>query len=501
MVRNILYYLENSADRFPNKKAFIGEQSSLTFQELKDSAQRIGTILADSIHKGQPVAVYMDKTPEAIAAFMGVVYAGGVYVPIDVSMPQRRVKIILDTLKTDVIIVDEQSQNKLDDLGFAGRSLNYNDIIDSEVDANKLNQIRKNHIDNDPLYIIFTSGSTGTPKGVVLSHRAVIDLAEWIGETFNFNNETVFGNQTPFYFDASVKEIYSTIRNASTTFIIPQTFFGFPKKLFPYLNEHKINTIAWATSAICIASNEKYFDQCCPQYLKTVFFAGEPMPVHQLNIWRHYLPNIQYVNLYGPTEAAVDSTFYIVNREFKDMDALPIGYPCANTDILILKDNILVSGNEIGEICIRGTSLSNGYYNNAEKTAEVFVQNPLQSAYPELIYRTGDMGYYNEYGEIMFAARQDDQIKHQGYRIELGEIETAISSINGIDRCCCLFDQSKDSIICIYAGTIDKKEVVIGISKIIPKYMWPTVYIKLDQLPLNLNGKIDRVQLKKEYIG
>lgn len=500
MVRNILTYLERSASLFADKIAFADEKESLTFSELEDRAKRIGSFLAGKIQKGTPVAVYMDKTPDAIAGFLGVVYGGGIYVPIDISMPERRVELILDTLQTNTIIVDEKSLKKVKDLNFSGNYFNYDEIVQAEADPDALNKLRSKSVDVDPLYIIFTSGSTGTPKGVVLSHRAVIDLAEWIGETFGFGPETVFGNQTPFYFDASVKEIYSTIRNAATTYIIPQKFFGFPGKLFPYLNENRINTIAWATSAFCIAASEAGFEQCCPQYLKTVFFAGETMPVHQLNIWRKYLPNVKYVNLYGPTEAAVDSTYYIVDREFRDTESIPIGYPCANTDVLILKDNALVEGNEIGEICIRGTSLANGYYNNPEKTAAVFVQNPLQKAYPELIYRTGDMGYYNDRGEIMFVSRQDDQIKHRGYRIELGEIETALSSVDGIERCCCLFDKNKDSILCIYTGSAERKQIVVSLSRLLPKYMWPDTYLRLDCMPMNLNGKIDRVKLKAEYI-
>ena len=501
MVRNILDYLENSADRFPNKKAFIGEQSSLTFQELKDSAQRIGTVIADSIHKGQPVPVYMDKVPEAIAAFMGIVYGGGVYAPIDVSMPQRRAEMIFETLNCDLIISDEQNIEKLKTYNYNGKIVLYSDLTKTAIDKEKLKKVYNQTIDFDPLYIIFTSGSTGNPKGVVQTHRAVIDFTEWFGNTAHFDDTCIFANQPPFYFDMSVKDIYGTLRNGATDYIVPQKLFSFPTKIFTYLNENKINTLTWATSAVCLCANEQAFQKECPKYVRAVCFGGEAMPVKSLNVWRKYLPDAMFMNMYGPTETAVDCTYYIIDREFKVTEHLPAGRPCYNTDILILKDNQPAKKNEVGEICVRGSSLALGYFNNPEKTSEVFIQNPLQKAYPELIYRTGDLGYYNEAGEIMFSARKDDQIKHMGFRIELGEIETALNSIDGISRCCCLFDREKDKIICVYSGESEKKDIILELNKLIPKYMFPNVYIKLDEVPLTANGKIDRIQLKKEYIG
>ncbi len=499
-ITNALTYLECSAQRFPDKIAFVDVNGSFTYDELLHNTKSIGSALAKKLSIGKPVAVYMEKSIQQVAAFFGVVYAGCCYAPVDAAMPLRRVEVILETLDTNVIIVDEKTAEKVKQLNYTGQVYLYDKLAAHEIDECALNKIRHTVIDCDPLYIIFTSGSTGVPKGVVLSHRAVIDLTEWLTDTFGFNSDTIFGNQTPFYFDASVKDLYSTIKNGATLHIIPQQLFGFAWKLFPYLNENRINTIAWATSAVCIAAEESSFEKECPKHLRTVIFAGEAMPVRQLNIWRKYVPNAMYVNLYGPTEAAVDSTYYIVDREFKDTDSLPIGYPCRNMGVMILNGDKPVEGNEIGEICVRGTALANGYYRNWKKTSEVFVQNPLQTAYPELIYRTGDMGYYNERGEIMFAAREDDQIKHRGYRIELGEIETALSSVSGIVRCCCLFDKAQDKILCIYQGSAERKQIILEIGNLIPKYMWPNVFIKLDELPFNLNGKIDRVKLKEAYI-
>lgn len=499
MIRNVLEYLERSAGRLGEKTAFADENTELSFARVTELAKRIGSALAAFGTDKLPVGVYMEKTPQALTAFFGAVYSGRCYSPIDAQMPAKRVEQILNTLDTDYLIVDRQTAEKLGAIDYHGRVLLYDELIRTEIDEGLLARVRRTAIDTDPLYIIFTSGSTGVPKGVVLSHRAVIDLAEWLGDTFGFNEETVFGNQTPFYFDASVKDIYSTIRSGATLRIIPHQLFAFTKKLFAYLNEKKINTILWATSAMCIAEGDGPFESNLPAGLKTIVFAGEAMPIHHLNLWRKWLPDATYANLYGPTEAAVDSTFYIVDRDFDETESLPIGSACRNMEILILNGDRPVEGSEVGEICIRGTALANGYYRDPEKTASVFVQNPLQTAYPERIYRTGDMAYYNERGEIMFASRRDDQIKHRGYRIELGEIETAVSSVPGITRCCCLFDKAADKIVCVYSGPATKKEIILEIGKYVPKYMWPNSFVQLDALPMNLNGKIDRTRLKAEY--
>ncbi len=375
------------------------------------------------------------------------------------------------------------------------------DIVEAGgIDEGALARVRRFAIDCDLLYVIFTSGSTGYPKGVGVSHRAVIDFVEWLSKTTHMDSTCVFGNQAPFYFDMSVKDIYSTLKHGATDYIIPRQLFNFPTEMFKYILQHGINTLAWATSAVCLVAKEESFEEVCPRTVRGVFFGGEAMPLKTLNLWRKYLPDAMYMNMYGPTETAVDCTYHIVERDRDYQGGLPAGLPCENTGILILNGDRPVKDGEIGEICVRGTSLANGYYNDPEKTAGVFVRNPLQRAYPELIYRTGDNGYYNERGEIMFASRKDDQIKHMGYRIELGEIETALSEIGGVERCCCLFDKPGDKIVCIYTGAATRKEILLELKKYVPKYMWPNKFIQLAEMPLNINGKIDRTGLKAAYI-
>ena len=302
--------------------------------------------------------------------------------------------------------------------------------------------------------MLFTSGSTGIPKGVTVSHKSVIAYACWVKTAFGFDENTIFGNQTPFYFSMSVLDIFQTLCNGATLYIIPKVLFSFPIRLLEYLNEHSINTIYWVPTALCQVANTRALEKRKPETLKKVLFAGEVMPAKQLNVWRKMLPDALYANLFGPTETTDICCYYVLGREIADTESVPIGYACRNTDLLILdEDDLPVSGHDIGELCVRGSILASGYYRNPEKTAEVFVQNPVNPDYPEIIYRTGDLVHVNERKELIYDSRKDFQIKHLGHRIELGEIEAVASGAEGVDRVCCLYHKEQKQIILFYTGT------------------------------------------------
>ena len=497
-MKNILEYLELSAQKYYTKIAFTDENNSITYGECVERSKKVGTQLLELNSKRQPIAVLLDKNVESLTCFFGVVYSGNFYVVIDSFMPKDRIEKIFESLKPIAMISDYAHQELAQSLHH--KVYYYEDLLNVDIDEDSLKQVRNRMIDTDPLYALFTSGSTGMPKGAVVSHRNVINYALWYKETFDINEETKFGSQTPFYFSMSVSDVYSTIIAGATLHIIPKKLFSFPIKLIEYMNEKQVNTIYWVPSALCIVANLKVLNYADLEYVNKVLFAGEVMPTKQLNYWMDKLPNAMFANLFGPTETTDICTYYIVDRKFNDDEVLPIGKACNNCDVFLLDENDEeVLDDREGELCVRGSFLALGYYNNDEKTREAFVQNPLNKAYPEMIYRTGDLVKYNENGELIYITRKDFQIKHMGYRIELGEIEAAVNSLEKIQSCAVIFDDKKDKIVLIYTGKIDDKGIMEGISNKIPHYMYPNVIVKVKMMPYNQNGKIDRKWLNGHY--
>lgn len=501
-MKNVLEFIENSAKNFPDKVAFSDESNSITYIELLKISKTIGTALVKKNNtKNKPIAVFLDKTVFALTAFFGTVYSGNFYTVIDSMMPADRISTIFESLHPVAIITDNEHLKIAESIENCGEIILLEDALRQQIDDKKLAEIRSNSIDTDPLYSLFTSGSTGVPKGTVVSHKNVIAYSEWVSETFDITSETIFGSQTPFYFSMSVLDVFSTIRNGATFHIIPKKYFSFPIKLLEYVRDREVNTIYWVPSALSIVANWKALDYVELPKLKKVLFAGEVMPTKQLNMWIKKRPDIFYANLYGPTETTDICTYYVVDRKFKDDETLPIGKHCNNCDVMILtEDNRLAEVGEEGELCARGSFLAMGYYNNPEKTKEVFVQNPLNTAYPEIIYKTGDLVKLNEKGEIIYISRKDYQIKHMGYRIELGEIEAAAGSIEKIKTCVCIYNESEDKIVFIYEGSkMTDSELMNKLSEKLPVYMRPNVIKRIKQIPYNQNGKIDRKLLKQTY--
>ncbi len=500
MHKTIFKYLEETALKYPHKIAFSDNKREINYEEFVNESKLLGTNILKYNIFNKPVAIYLDKNISCLVSMIGINYSGNFYTVIDNKMPLDRIDSIFSTLKPSLIITDNKNILKLNDLKYKSNILIIDELKGS-INQKLLDNVYDKIIDTNSMYILFTSGSTGVPKGVVINHRATISYINWFNKTFNINNKTIFGSQTPFYFSMSVSDIFSTITSGATFHIIPKVNFSFPVKLIEYLNEKKINTIYWVPSALCIVANFKTFDVIKPKYLNKILFAGEVMPMKQLNIWIKNLPDAEFANLFGPTETVDICSYYKVNRKFKDSDTLPIGNYCDNCDLMVINEkNELVTEDEEGELYVRGSFLASGYYNNPAKTKEMFIQNPLNNSYPELVYKTGDIVKYNKKGELEYVTRKDFQIKHMGYRIELGEIESSINSIKDVDSCVSIYDTDNDRIILFYvSNNLDEMKILNLVKKKVPNYMWPQEVIKLSSMPYNSNGKIDRKKLTNEY--
>lgn len=502
MQTNILEYLEATAPRLPQKTALSDGRESLCFSSLLLLSRTVGSALLRRGYRKEPIAILMQKHPNEIAAFLGCVYAGCYYVPLDPEMPPRRMEMILENVGARAVLTDAKGETVMKTLAFTGEILSYAQLSTEEEDASALEAIRREQIDTDPIYVVFTSGSTGVPKGVVACHRSVIDYTEALCEALPFSEASVFANQTPLYFDAPLKELMPMMKLGATVYFVPKMLFSFPTKLCDFLNEHRINTVCWVVSALTMISSLGVLESNPPRYLTTVAFGSEVFPPLQYRLWREAFPTAEFFNLYGPTEATGMSCFWRADRALEEGEAIPIGRPFRNTDLFLLTEKgQRAAQGEVGEICLRGTCVTLGYYNNPEKTGEAFVQNPLQSAYPELIYRTGDLGRYNSHGELVFLSRKDAQIKHRGHRIELGEIEAAAANCDLMQRACCCYDKARERIVLFYVGEIDEKALLGFLRGYLPRYMLPNCFVRLSAMPLTPNGKMDRKQLAERALS
>lgn len=509
MKNSVLCYLEETVKRYPDKTAFVDEDKSITFLELHNRALQVAHDLMEKYGKRkQPVLVYMPKTVESICCFMGVLYSGNFYTPTDIRFPFEKVSSIIETLHPEVIIGNTETLEKLQTNGVdANIKLINVDQINSSDEFHDSAELVDQILDTDPVYTFFTSGSTGTPKGVVITNHNIIDYTDWAVKTFDINQTTIMGNQSPFYFDISTQDIYSTLKSGATLAIIPVKAFSFPVLALKFIKEKHINFLYWVPSAFVNISNFKLLEKICLDEVHTIMFGGEVMPVKHMNYWKKYLPNLKMIaNVYGPTEATVNCTYYIVDRDFEDSDVLPLGKACENTGLMLLDENRqLIDQSKtgcMGELCVYGSSLSPGYWDDPDKTDEKYIANPLNTHYVERMYLTGDLVYYNDRGELVFAGRKDFQIKHMGYRIELGEIEAAALGIDGVEQACADYmKESKKIVLYVVAAKkeLNKEIVVEKLSNTIPKYMVPADVIMKKHFPLNDNGKVDRKVLHEEY--
>ena len=500
MMNNIIEYLENTAEYLGSKTAITDGDRRISFLDLLNKSKRIATGLYERVGHKEAVVICMEKSIEYIEAMLACAQLGIVYIPLDIMSPPMRRRQICDTVAARFIIC--RKEDRCLELSNEQVEVLYtDDLLEYEVVDAVLEERRKHILVSDPLYIVFTSGSTGRPKGIVATHFGIMCFIDAMAEEFPLTAEDSLANQVPFYFDASTKDIYLMCKCGCTMHIIPKKLFMLPKNLLEFLNEKQITTIIWAPSLLCMVANFKALEKVKPEYLKTVFFVGESMPAKQMNIWRAALPDVRFVNLYGATEVSGSSTYYIISRNISDTEMIPIGIPFRHLDVFLLddEDRVIDQPEVVGEICIRGSSLSLGYFGDFAKTKSVFVQNPLNKSFADIVYRSGDLGKYNRLHELVYVCRRDYQIKRMGQRIELGEIEAVIGSLKGVDRVCCLFEKETQRLMAIYSGESSVDGIKAELVSMLPAYMLPGEYHKVNMLPLNQNGKVDRIALSNIY--
>ena len=463
MISNILQYLDRAAQLWPDRVVLSGEDGDLTFRELRELADHVGSFLCRKGIFRQPVGIRMPRGTRAFAMSLGCVAGGCWFSFLDPQMPSLRAQKILDSLQPPGVIGDTWEAELL---------------LREPIDSAALSSVRQRSASCDPIYAVFTSGSTGEPKGVIGCHRAVIDYIENLCPVLKADADTVFGSHAPLYVDAWLKELFPALKYGGKMVLIPQRLFSFPVQLVQFLNGHKINTLCWVVSALTGVSGTGTLRTIRPEHLKTVAFASEVFPPEQLKLWREALPQTRFLNLYGPTEATGICCWHEVSGD--EEGPIPIGKPLANTEVFLHE----------GEICIRGDRLTLGYLGEDQGG---FTSDPR--GYPGRIYRTGDLGAWNEKGQLLFLGRKDSQIKHMGYRIELGEIEAAAWKLPGITGVGCVYLPEQKCLVLCYSGTPLPEELRQHLRQLLPKPMVPRRIRRMEILPRTPNGKLRRSAL------
>ncbi|MBW7570728.1 AMP-binding protein [Succinivibrio faecicola] len=454
--------------------------------------------------RNQRIGVFISKSIESTVADLAILLSGNVFVNLDTKNPVARLKSICDNCCLSIVIRKSASENV--EQFFSGDVLDYciDDIekidpydfsLNNSID-DFLNRNYFKNVDTDPFCIINTSGSTGIPKAVALTHKGFCDFTNAAKKSKIIDGPEIIGSLSPAYFDIYVFELCLLMDSGSTIVIIPENLSLFPLKILQMLHDMSVTYIFWVPTIMVNIANKDFLSYVNLPSLKKVWFAGEVFPTVKFRYWADKLPKTQFVNMYGPIEIHVDCLFYIVPHDFPIDRPIPIGKPFYNTDAIILNDdNLITEPNEEGELCIRGSSLALGYFNDKKKTESVFVQNPLNKYYPELIYRTGDIVKLDGSGNYCFVGRKDTLVKRLGYRIELSEIEhVALAKIENIKNACVIFNEKTNDLIMYYesAEPIDNSLLKKNFMSLFPRYMVPTKYCHCRELLKNPNGKIDR---------
>ncbi|SEE23267.1 amino acid adenylation domain-containing protein [Tenacibaculum sp. MAR_2010_89] len=478
----VLDMFRSKVEEFPNSIALVMEGKKLTYQELDARSDLWATHLMNlGVLKGSIVGLMMTRSLEMITGILGIMKAGGAYLPINVDQPLSRTHHMLEECKVSFVL------SNLNDLSEEIKA-NYSYLSSSVLDK-KLNVNKKELpvvTSDDAAYVIYTSGSTGNPKGVLVAYKGITNLNCFQREFFDIGTADRILQFSPYYFDASVEQIWLALTSGGKMVLIGREVLLDPTLFKNYLLENKITYLHSTPSFL----ENLPIDEL--PFLKIVISGGEKCTPSLAN---KFLGKSRFINEYGPTEGTVVSMAYEVLEKLNTN--VPIGRPIANTQAYILdKDLNLLPEGTIGELYIGGVHLAEGYVNNVTLTEERFIGNPFGKG---SLYKTGDLVKWLPEGDLEYLGRNDHQVKIRGYRIELGEIESVLEEVPSINQALVLahgtgVNKQLVAYLCCNE-VIEEQDIILLLSGMLPDYMVPLSYIYLDSFPLNANGKIDRKSL------
>ena len=500
-MEKIVELLQRDAAQYPDKTAVADRNTSYTFSQLKQAVGRIAAGLAEKFPGGEPfpVGVVTDRSAAVPVALLSAAAAGGFYVPLNPEYPAEKLAAIMEDAGVRLVIGAAAFEETLRGVGYAGEYLPMAELVEEALQQDGP-QLFFEAEDERPLVLIYTSGSTGKPKGVLKSHGSMRSFLQAYTDRFDFCADDVIGNQTPFSFDASAKDLYLMLAAGATLQILPTELFAMPTELIDYLNERKVTVAQWVPTVLAIVSKLRVLDMVKPQYLRMVLFVGETMPMKHLNRWRAALPEVRFVNLYGASELAGICCAYEVKGTFADDALLPLGATLNNCRLYLRKDGEPVTEpGTVGELYLQSPALALEYFKDPDRTRAAFFTADFGDG-PARTFKTGDLAQIDGTGALRFISRADSQFKHLGYRIEAGEIEAAAGALEGVQRCCCLYDEKKLRIVlfceCAEEAALSGRDIIELLRNKLPYYMLPGRVNILPALPIGSNGKVDRQQLK-----
>lgn len=526
MIRQLPDYLTRAAERDPDHLALVMGNDRLSYSELEAMTNRLARLLrAHGCRAGSRVCVVAAKTPWTIAGLIAVLKAGGMYVPIDSTSPAARVARIFGAAEPSLVLADSSATRLLDDLiGNAGLSagtlIGVLDVATlgtrwesafTRADAAGLSAepLGGSRDPSEIAHLLFTSGSTGVPKGVMITHANVTAFIEWAVGYFGFRPTDRISGHPPLHFDLSTFDIYGAFAAGAELHLVPGELSVNPAGLAALIRDQELTQWFSVPSVLTYMAKFNVVAQDDFPALERLQWCGEVLPTPVLVHWMRRLPQVRFTNLYGPTEATIASSFYTVPACPRDeTEPVPIGTPCSGEELLVLDQSLRsVAHDEIGDLYIAGAGLSPGYWRDEDKTAAAFLPDPRSPGSDARIYRTGDLAKVGDDQLVYFLGRDDSQIKSRGYRIELGEIEAAVNAIPGVRECAVVGIKTggfEGTTICCAFSPLNRAELSPSglrqeLTRLLPAYMLPARWMELATLPKNVNGKIDRKELRDRF--
>lgn len=516
MTERLQDLLTHSVERDPGATALVGGDETMTYGELEAASNRLAHALVErGVKPGDRVGVLAAKTPATIAALLGVLRAGGAYVPVDSASPAARAARIVRAAEPTVLLADDTAVGLVDGLAGEGLDLTVGALggplsgerfasTFARDDLASRSAEAPSAASPDLAHLLFTSGSTGVPKGVMITHENVLAFVDWALRHFGTTATDRVSGHPPLHFDLSTFDIYATLAAGAQLHLVPASLGLDARRTASFIRDHELTQWFSVPSVLTYLARFDAVAQDDFPALERLLWCGEVLPTPVLAHWMRRLPHVRFTNLYGPTEATIASSYFDVPTVPADESVpVPIGLPCDGESLLVLDDGAPAPVGGIGELYIGGVGLSPGYWRDQEKTDAAFVAGPDG----ERIYRTGDLARADDDGVVHFLGRTDSQIKSRGYRIELGEVESAVNTVAGVRECAVVGVDTggfEGTTICCAYSVVEGVELPVAelrkqVTTLIPRYMLPAKWEALEGLPKNVNGKIDRPALRDRF--